>query len=117
MQYLFLIRTDDDDDAAATEDDDEVREEARAWVDDLQARGARLVGDRLRPPEEARTVRVRNGERLVTEGPFAEAKELVGGFDLIECVDDDEALEIAGRHPVARFGAIEIRRLWPLFDD
>lgn len=111
MQYLFLIRVDEDADAPEEEDAD-----PEAWVSEMQARGARLVGDRLRPPEDTRTVRVRNGEQLVTEGPFVEAKELIGGFDLIECADADEAVEIASKHPVARFGAIEIRPLWPLFE-
>ena len=110
MQYLFLIRVDDD--AEAPEDVD-----PGPWVSEMEARGARLVGDRLRPPEDTRTVRVRNGEQLVTEGPFVEAKELIGGFDLIECADADEAVEIAGKHPVARFGSIEIRPLWPLFEE
>lgn len=115
MKYLFLIRAADDADVA--EDEAELVEAASAWVGELEARGARLVGDRLRPPDETRAVRVRDGERLVTEGPFVEAKELIGGFDLIECADDDEAVEIASKHPVARFGVIEIRQLWPLFDD
>jgi hypothetical protein len=82
------------------------------WLDDLQARGAWITGDQLAPPRRARTVRVRDGKPLVTDGPFAETKEAVGGFDIIECASFDEAVEIAAAHPVARTGTIEVRPLW-----
>jgi len=68
--------------------------------------------DQLAPPRRARTVRVRDGKALVTDGPFAETKEAVGGFDLIECGSFEEAVEIAASHPVAEFGTIEVRPLW-----
>ena len=68
--------------------------------------------DQLAPPRRARTVRLRDGHRLVTDGPFAETKEAVGGFDLIEAASLDEAVEIAAGHPVAAFGTIEVRPLW-----
>ena len=58
-------------------------------------------------------MRVRSGNTLVSDGPFAEAKEVIAGFDLIDCADEAEALEIAAKHPVARFGAVEVRALWP----
>jgi hypothetical protein len=57
-------------------------------------------------------VRVRDGKRLVTDGPFTETKESVGGFDLLECASLEEALDIAASHPLAAFGAIEVRPLW-----
>jgi len=60
----------------------------------------------------ARSVRVRNGKPMVTDGPFIETKEAVGGFDLIECRSLEEAVEIAAGHPVARTGTIEVRPLW-----
>ena len=82
------------------------------WVDDLQARGIWKIGDQLAPPRRARTVRVRDGKRLVTDGPFTETKEAVGGFDLLECDSLEQALEIAANHPVAAMGAIEVRPLW-----
>jgi len=82
------------------------------WLDDLQARGRWITGDQLAPPRRARTVRVRDGKPLVTDGPFIEAKEAVGGFDLIECDSLDEAVEIAAGHPVAQNGLIEVRPLW-----
>lgn len=84
------------------------------WVADLDARGVRLYGSELEPPDTARTVRVRDGRTLVTDGPFAETREQIGGFDLLECADLDEALEAAGRHPVARLGKLEVRPFWPL---
>jgi len=55
---------------------------------------------------------VRGDEVLLSDGPFAETKEQVGGYDLIECADLDEAIEMASKHPVARFGTIEVRPIW-----
>ena len=82
------------------------------WLDDLQARGRWVIGDQLAPPRRARSVRVRDGRRLVTDGPFTETKEAVGGFDLIEADSLEEAVEIASGHPVAQVGTIEVRPLW-----
>jgi hypothetical protein len=82
------------------------------WVEEMEGRGVRLRGDRLRPTTEATTVRVRDGEVLLADGPFAETKEQMGGYDLIECRDLDEAIEIAAKHPVARFGSVEVRPIW-----
>jgi hypothetical protein len=87
-------------------------EESFPWLDDLRARGRWIIGDQLAPPRRGRTVRVRDGRRLVTDGPFTETKEAVGGFDLIEADSLEEALEIAAAHPVAALGAIEVRRMW-----
>jgi hypothetical protein len=83
------------------------------WLDDVIARGIRLDGDRLRPPREAKTVAVRDGEVLVSDGPFAETKEVICGFDILECADIDEAVRVAAAHPVAAFGRIEVRAFWP----
>jgi hypothetical protein len=107
MKYLFLIRVDPDTEATDAEAN------PVPWITEMDERGARIVGNRLRPASEAKVVRIRRGEVLATEGPFTEAKELIGGFDLIECADDAEAIEIASKHPVARFGAVEVRRFWP----
>ena len=87
-------------------------DESFPWLDDLQARGAWKTGDQLAPPRRARTVRVRNGKPIVTDGPFIESKEAVGGFDIIECGSLEEAVEIAARHPIAQTGTIEVRPLW-----
>ena len=82
------------------------------WVDEMESRGIRLVGNRLRPAAEATTVRVRDSGVLVTDGPHAETKDLIGGFDIIECADLDEAIEVASKHPMATVGAIEVRPFW-----
>jgi hypothetical protein len=79
------------------------------WADELDAAGKRLDGDQLRSPRDATTVRVRGGEVLLSDGPFAETKEVIIGYDVIECADLDEAVAIAARHPVAHEGLIEIR--------
>jgi hypothetical protein len=114
MKYLLLVCWDVEKMNAQTEPDpDEPREEKGfPWVDDLQARGVWLTGDQLAPPRRARTVRVRNGKTLVTDGPFAETKEVIGGFDLLECGSLEEAVEIAAAHPIAQMGTIEVRPLW-----
>jgi hypothetical protein len=75
----------------------------------VQARGVRLDGDRLAPPRKAATVRVRDGKRKVTDGPFVETKEAIGGYDILECDSLAEAIDIAAAHPVAQLGTIEVR--------
>jgi len=96
----------------------ESRERARigpdteAWVTEMDGRGARLQGQRLAAPSEATTVRVRHGEVLVSDGPFAETKEHIAGFDILDCADLDAAIEVASKHPVARFGTLELRPFW-----
>ena len=114
MKFLLLVCWDAEKMDAQTEPDpaETPAEEGFPWLDDLQARGIWVTGDQLAPPRRARSVRVRAGKSLVTDGPFAETKEAVGGFDIIECDSFDEAVEIAGRHPVAEMGTIEVRPLW-----
>jgi hypothetical protein len=91
---------------------DTTENERFPWLDDLQARGIWVTGDQVAPPRRARSVRVREGKPLVTDGPFAETKEVVGGFDIIECESVDEAVEIAAGHPIAQMGTIEVRPFW-----
>lgn len=79
------------------------------WVEEMDGRGVRLLGRVLDSPQAAATVRVRDGETLVTDGPFTETKEFIAGFDILECSDLDEATEVAAKHPVACFDAIEVR--------
>ena len=113
MKFLMLVCWDAQKMAAQPEPDPNVPQvvESFPWLDDLQARGAWITGDQLAPPRRARTVRVRDGKPIVTDGPFIETKEAIGGFDIIECRDLDEAVEIAALHPVARTGTIEVRPL------
>lgn len=87
-------------------------EETFPWLEDVQARGIWVTGDQLAPPRRARSVRMRDGKPLITDGPFTETKEAVGGFDILECDSLEEAVEIAAAHPVAQIGTIEVRPLW-----
>ena len=114
MRYMLLVCWGTDSMDAQTEPNpgDTREEESFPWLDDLQARGIWVTGDQLAPPRRARSVRVRDGQKLVTDGPFAETKEAVGGFDIVECASLEEAVEIASRHPVAQIGTIEVRPLW-----
>ena len=80
------------------------------WLEDVEKRGIHLDGDMLAPPRKARTVRARDGKAIVTEGPFIETKEAIGGFDILECDSLEEAVEIAAAHPVVEMGGtIEVR--------
>ncbi len=114
MKFLMLVCWDAKKMDAQTEPDPNAAptEEGFPWLDDLQARGRWITGDQLAPPRRARSVRVRDGKAIVTDGPFIESKEAVGGFDIIECGSLEEAVEIAALHPVARTGTIEVRPLW-----
>ena len=71
-----------------------------------------MLGDQLAPPRRGRSVRVRDGKTMVTDGPFAETKEAIGGFDIIEAGSLEEAVEIAAGHLVAQIGTIEVRPFW-----
>jgi hypothetical protein len=110
MRYMMFVCADEslelEPDAARA-----LRADAEAWVAEMEARRVRLQGSPLRPVTDATTVRVRDGQVLISDGPFAEAKEQIGGFDILECADLDEALEVASKHPVARYGTIEVRPL------
>ena len=107
MRYLMFVCNDPDPDPGS-----ETPGEIDGWLEDVEARGKRVIGDRVRPAEDASTVRVRAGELLVTDGPFTEAKDWIAGFDVLDCEDLDEAIEIASKHPAAGYGSIEIRPVW-----
>ncbi len=109
MKYLMLVVADPD--LTTAEDPVLTIEE---WVDETYGQGKATEGDRLRPPEQAKTVRRRNGKVSVTDGPFAETHEWIAGFDLLQCESIDEAIQIASRHPMATHGTIELRPVWPL---
>ncbi|GAA2095490.1 YciI family protein [Streptomyces albiaxialis] len=110
MKYVLLIR--DDESVSPSEEELVADPGHRAWQADLDRRGAEVYGARLRPVAEATTVRSRDGETLVSDGPFAETKDFVGGIVVLECAGPDEAVEIAAGHPYARWGAVEIRPVW-----
>ncbi len=83
------------------------------WVKEMDGNGVRLFGSQLEDADQARTVRIEDDQVLVTDGPFAGTKEQIVGFDIVECADLDEALEVAAAHPMARFGMLEVRPFWP----
>jgi hypothetical protein len=84
------------------------------FMEEMNGRGVLHSGERLRPTSDATTVRVRDGETLTTDGPFAETKEQVGGFFIVDCKDLDEAIEIAAKIPGAAHGSIEVRPIWEM---
>jgi hypothetical protein len=111
VKYLLLMGAvpDGPAPAAPTEGDGEPPTD---WIEEMERRDVDRGGYRLRPAEEARTVRVRDGRTVWTHGPYAEVQEQVAGYGLIEAADLDEAIEIASKHPGAWLGAVEIRPLW-----
>jgi hypothetical protein len=92
-------------------------EPAGPWVAEMDGRGVRLFGSELEPPGSARTVRGRDSRAIVTDGPFVETKEQIVGFDVLECADLDEAIEVAAAHPMARAGILEVRPFRRLGED
>ncbi|RLP88174.1 hypothetical protein EAD89_17330 [Micromonospora sp. BL4] len=104
MKYMMFVCTDTEPDTDPSDVPD-----IHAWVAENDARGRRLQGDALAPTTAATTVRVRGGELLVSDGPFAETTEVIVGFDLLDCADLDEAIEVARAHPMARHGRLELR--------
>ena len=79
--------------------DDEARASFSSWIEETIRSGVNLQGSRLRPTADATTVKIRDGELIITDGPFAETKEQVAGYDVLECASLDEAVRWAGRHP------------------
>jgi hypothetical protein len=114
MRYLLLIyeaeptRQPSDAEAAA------MMGEYATFSRNIADQGVMRAGDALQPVSAATTVRVRDGRTLVTDGPFAETKETLGGYYLVDCPDLDEAIAIAGRIPGARTGSIEVRPILEL---
>ena len=84
-----------------------------SWVAEMDGRGVRQEGQPLRPVREAAVVRVRDDQVLISDGPFAETKEQIAGYDVLECSSLAEAVEVAAKHPVASFGAVEVRPFGP----
>lgn len=111
MRYLMLVCVQEGVELTP-EQRAEIGPATEAWVKEMDGRGVRLQGNQLRPVSDATTIRVRDGEVLVADGPFAETKEQIAGYDLLECADLDEAIEVASKHPVARIGALDIRPFW-----
>jgi hypothetical protein len=115
MRYALLICTDESAmEAFSPEEQAASSAEYDAFGAEMGARGVLKGGERLRPTTDATTVRVRDGEVLTSDGPFAETKEQMGGFYLVDCADLDEAIEVAAKIPGARNGSIEVRPIWDM---
>ena len=110
MKYILLIYHDEQSFNSRTKDElQKTYAEYRQLIEELKSSGKYLFGDQLQPTATAQSVRVRNGKQLITDGPFAETREQVGGFFMIEASNADEANGIAARIPSARTGTIEVR--------
>jgi hypothetical protein len=107
VQYLLLISADED--RIETSVSEDGLKAFWDWYGDLERRGVLKVHAGLHPSDSATTVRVRDGQVLLTDGPYAEGREQVGGLAIIDCDDLDEAIDIAARHPATAWGQVEIR--------
>jgi hypothetical protein len=113
MRYALLVAIDESVDLSEA-DAERQYAEFMGFQDEMQARGVLVSRERLQPTSLSTTVRVRAEGLVVADGPFAETKEQIAGFYIIECEDLDEAIEIASRNPGARAGTIEVRPVWEI---
>ncbi len=102
---MFIVHGDD----SVTPEDQAAAPDLDEWLDQVRSKGAFVHGVRLLDPPGSKTVAQRGGELLVTDGPFAEAREWIAGFAILECESMDDALEIAARNPAAYYGRLEVR--------
>ena len=115
MQYMCLIYGDEQTRLGMSEvDRNQMIVDYGAFTESIRQSGNMLAGDALQPTTTATTVRVRNGETLVTDGPFAETKEQLGGYYVVEAESIDEAIAHAAKIPSARYGTIEVRPIMAL---
>ena len=111
MKYMLLFWVDESGEVTA-EEDAAMMTAVKSWVEKMTERGVRVSGGPLRSAREAKIIHVRDRELLVTDGPFAETKEQIGGYDVVECPDMDAALAVAAAHPLARAAQVEVRPFW-----
>ena len=115
MRYALLICGDEKVYEAMTPDESAAHlAKYGEFMEDLGSTGVLQGGERLRPVADATTVRVRDGEVLTSDGPFAETKEQIGGYFIVDCKDLDAAIEVAARIPGALLGSIEVRPIWEM---
>jgi hypothetical protein len=115
MQYLLLIYSNDAEFASLPQAElGAIMTEYGAFTQNIIQSGSYKGGERLRPASMATTVRVRGGKTLTTDGPFAETREQLGGYYMVEAKNLDEATAIAARIPGARYGSIEVRPIWAM---
>ena len=112
MQYMLLIYANEN--GASEGDEADILRRYGAFTQEVRDNGKLVTADRLQPASAATTVRIRNGETLVTDGPFAETKEQLGGYYVLECENIDEALQYAAKIPAAENGSIEVRPVWEM---
>lgn len=113
MRYLLMIYTSEQQDAQRTEEEGQENMNAYyAFTNEVREAGVMLGGEALHPTTAATTVRIRNGQTATTDGPFAETKEQLGGYYMLECENLDEAIKWAAKIPGAKDGSIEIRPVW-----
>jgi hypothetical protein len=115
MRYILLIC--DDETMWGTVSPEESEAYMRGYMEfgqEMTERGVLQGGERLRPTSDATTVQIRNGELLTSDGPFAETKEQIGGYYVVDCKDLDEAIEVASKIPAAKNGVIEVRPIWDM---
>jgi hypothetical protein len=104
MRYLMFVCVDEE--LVTPESVKDMGGDTMAWVEEMDGRAARVEGNRLATLPTATTVRVPEGEVVLADGPFAETKEYIAGYDILECADLDEAIEVPAKHPVARIGLV-----------
>ena len=112
MQYMLLIYSAESEDAK--QDQAAILAEYGAFTQGIVQSGAFKAADRLRPVATATTVQLRDGKTLTTDGPFAETREQLGGYYLVEAKDLDEATAIAAKIPTAKHGSVEVRPIWTM---
>lgn len=117
MRYLLMIYTPEPTTEPSQEEAAAEMAAYGAFSQEVNDRGVMRGGEALQPTSSATTVRVRDGDTIVQDGPYAETKEALGGYYLLECRDLDEAIELAAKIPGAKHGAIEVRPIWELPDD
>lgn len=115
MRYMLMICTDEAGETAMSpEEGSAMMAEYGTFGEEMGRRGVLQGGERLRPTTDATTVQVRDGAVLTSDGPFAETKEQVGGYFVVDCKNLDEAIEVAAKIPSARVGTIEVRPIWDM---
>jgi hypothetical protein len=115
MRYLLMIATNEEQLFNSSEaESTAMSAEYATYTEEVAQAGFLLGGERLRPTADATTVRVRDGEVLTSDGPFAETKEQIGGYYMVDAKDLDHAIELAAKIPGARYGSIEVRPIWEL---
>lgn len=107
LQYLLIISHDAD-----FQPTESLVGDIFAWIEDATAQGKRIAGKPLQPADTAQTIRIRDGREHIVGGPFSDSAEQMCAFELVDCRDQDEALELARRHPMAKAATIEVRPVW-----